>query len=158
MEGIDDQDKSASFIASAPARRSTSSLGVMGEMSSPRLVSQRIRNRVFEYFQCVVDYRGDPGVWDLNELINSWEMNVNDPFLSSDYEPPAFAPAEVAAMAITHQAWLAFSDRTPKSIKDEAAAFALPEWDDLVAACAAAIKVFDRRGQLPEDKEIADEA
>jgi hypothetical protein len=130
----------------------------MEEIVSPRLVLQRIRNRVFEYFQCVVEYRDDPGVWDLNELINSWETNVEDPFSPSEFEPPAFAPAEVAAMATTHQAWLAFSDRTPTKIKDEAAAFAIPEWDALVAACVEAIKVFERRGKLPEDKEITDEA
>jgi hypothetical protein len=129
----------------------------MREAPSQRLVLQRIRNRILEYLEWVPEYRLDPHV-DLNELMNVWGDYVDDPFVAAEYPAPVFTPAEVAAMSKTHMAWRAFADRTPQTIVDEDAAFALPEWDALVAACIAAAKVLHDRGRLSEDEELVHDA
>jgi hypothetical protein len=131
----------------------------MHNAPSPQLIQQWIRNRIFEYLEGVAEYPQYRGAWDLNELINEWEMWVNDPFRSHDFPPPAFSVEEVTAMEITHDSWLRFADATPpKSIGDEDAARSLPEWFAFVGACSAAIKIFQVRGRLPEDAEIGDDA
>ena len=130
----------------------------MNNAPSQLLVEQRVRNRIFEYLEGVREYPRHRGQTDLNELINEWETWVDDPFLPGDFPPPAFSSDEVAALAITHGAWLAFADSTPKDIKDERAPLSLPEWKAFVAACSAAIKVFQVRGPLREDAEIGHDA
>jgi hypothetical protein len=78
----------------------------MHETPSPQLIQQRIRNRIFEYFEGVEKYAKYHGAWDLNELVNEWETWVNDPFVPEDFPEPAFSVEEVAAMNIAHNAWL----------------------------------------------------
>jgi len=130
----------------------------MHDAPSQLLVEKRVRNRIFEYLEGVTEYVLSPGAWDLNELINEWETCVHHPFLSADFPPPAFSVDEVAALAITHDAWLAFADSTPKDIKDERRSLSLPEWKTFVDACSDAIKVFQVRGRLREDAEIGHNA
>ena len=130
----------------------------MHDAPSSLLVKQRVRNRIFEYLEGVKEYPRARGVWDLNELINEWEFWVDHPFLPRDYPQPAFSVDEVGALAITHDAWQAFADSTPRNIQDEPAALATPEWKSFVDACTAAIKVFQVRGRLSEDEEIGRDA
>lgn len=125
---------------------------------SKLLVQQRVRNRIFEYLEGVTEYPRAGGVWDLNELVNEWESWVDHPFLPRDYPPPVFSADEVTALAIAHDAWLAFADSTAQDIEDERAALSLPEWKGFVDACAAAVKVFQVRGRLSEDAEIGRDA
>jgi hypothetical protein len=130
----------------------------MHNAPSTLLVQQRVRNRIFEYLEGVTEYPRARGVWDLNELINEWESWVDHPFLPGDFSPPAFSADEMNALAITHDAWLAFADSTPQDIKDEPAALCMPEWKAFVDTCSAAIKVFQVRGRLREDVEIGRDA
>lgn len=130
----------------------------MHDTPSKLLVQQRVRNRIFEYLEGVKEYPRARGVWDLNELINEWKSWIDHPFLPRDYPPPAFSAGEVVALAITHDAWLAFANSTPQDIKDERAALSMPEWKAFVAACSAAIKVFQVRGRLREDAETGRDA
>jgi hypothetical protein len=116
-------------------------------------IERRIRNQILEYLEGVVEYPRNRGQTDLNELVNEWETWVDDPFLSQNFPAPAFSANEVAALAITHDAWLAFANSSPKDIKDEPAALSLPEWKVFVGACSAAIKVFLGRGRFREDAE-----
>lgn len=126
----------------------------MSVSPSTKLVAQRIRNRIFEYFEGVVEYEKEPGSWDLNELVNEWETNAHDPFEPKDYPSPAFTEDEKMSMAATHAAWLAFAVATPKIIIDEKSALSTPEWQAFVIACGNAIAVFSVRGYLPEESEI----
>jgi hypothetical protein len=91
----------------------------MTEEPSKLLVMQRIRNRIFEYLEGVLEYESDPGAWDLNELVNEWEMWVEHTFQKNDFAPPAFTPSEADALALVHLAWLAFADATPNPIRNE---------------------------------------
>jgi len=130
----------------------------MRDATSQLLVEQRIRNRIYEYLEGVVEYSRHPGAGDFNELINEWETWVDSPFLPRDFPPPAFSADEVTVLAITHEAWLAFADSTPQNIKDERATLSMPEWKAFVNACSAAIDVFQVRGRLREDAEIGHDA
>jgi hypothetical protein len=114
----------------------------------PKLVEQRIRNRIYEYVASVVEYPANRGVWDLNELVNEWEMYVGDPFEAQSFPAPPFTPIEVVAVAKVHAAWLAFAEATPHTIKDEAQAMLTPEWPVLVEACRIACSTFSVRGKL----------
>lgn len=121
------------------------------------LVMQRIRNRIYEYVESVAEYPRNRGVWDLKEVVNEWEMYVDDPFESVAFPAPAFVPIEVDAIAEVHAAWLAFDDATPQTIADEARAMATSQWSTLVEACHRASLAFAARGRLNEEVLLAHE-
>jgi len=115
------------------------------------LVQQRIRNRIYEYAASVAMYPAERGTWDLGEVVNAWEDYVSDPFKVSAFPAPAFVPAEVAAIADIHAAWLAFANSTPQFITDEARTMATPQWRALVQTCGRARDIFAARGVLSEE-------
>jgi hypothetical protein len=117
----------------------------------PKLVEQRIRNRIYEYVEYVAEYPANRGAWDLNELVNEWETYVSDPFESESFKAPAFTPGEVAAIAEVHAAWADFANATPPTIKDEAQAMQSPQWPILVETCRKASIAFALRGKLAEE-------
>jgi hypothetical protein len=118
----------------------------------PKLIEQRIRNRIYEYVESVAEFPANRGAWDLNELVNSWEDYVPDPFQADMFSAPTFTAGEVAAMAEVHFAWLAFSDATPQNIDDEAIAMRTPQWTALVEASRRACSTFSTRGKLEEEE------
>jgi len=118
----------------------------------PKLVEQRIRNRIYECVASVAEFPENRGAWDLNELVNEWDFYVEHPFDAQRFPAPTFAPAAVAAIADVHSAWLAFADATPQSINDEADAMRAPQWLALVEACRKACNAFSVRGKLPEEE------
>jgi|SRR5688572_3960508 len=118
----------------------------------PKLVEQRIRNRIYEYVDSVAEFPANRGVWDLNELVNEWETFVADPFEPSSFQAPAFTPDEVDAMADVHTAWLAFADAMPHTIVDEVKAMQTPQWPVLVEVCRKASHTFSLRGKLSEEE------
>ena len=124
---------------------------------SPMLIMQRIRNRIYEYVGSVAEYPRNRGVWDLNKLVNEWEMYVDEPLERGAYPAPAFSPPEVEAVAEVHAAWLEFSDAMPQSIADEAQAMETTQWRKLVEACGSAALVFAARGKLPEEELLVHE-
>src|SRR5215510_14084971 len=124
----------------------------MRESVPPKLISQRIRNRIYEYLESVAEFPENRGVWDLNELVNEWEFYVAEPFDAKQFPEPTFAPTEVAAIADVHSAWLAFADVTPQSINDEGQAIRTPQWTALVEASRKACGTFSLRGKVPEEE------
>jgi hypothetical protein len=134
------------------ARRSAQPLDLMRASVPPKLVEQRIRNRIYEYVASVAEFPENRGVCDLNELVNEWEFYVDDPLNTQQFPAPTFASTEVAAIAHVHSAWLAFADATPRSIDDEAQAMRTPQWLALVEACRKACSEFSVRGKLPEEE------
>ena len=118
----------------------------------PKLIEQRIRNRIYEYVESVAEFPANRGVWDLNELVNSWEDYVPDPFQAHMFPAPTFSAGEVAVMAKVHSAWLAFADATPQNIDDESLAMRTPQWIALVEASRTASSTFSIRGKLEEQE------
>lgn len=120
-----------------------------------QLVEQRIRNRIIEYFEIVVEFDSDPGAMSLNGLVNQWEMYVDHPFTPSEYPPPAFTDREVDVIRRVDVAWEEFCNTTPSRISDEGQAFMLPSWSAFVAEANAALAVFAERGKLSEESLVS---
>lgn len=113
----------------------------------PPVVEQRIRNRLIEWLEMLVNYQADPPPFDLNEVLNQWE----------DWNPPGFTysacvytTAEIELLSRVGRCWDAFCSATPQSIIDESAALQRSEWAELVSASKSALAVLQRRGRLSE--------
>ena len=127
---------------------------------SPRLVSQRIRNRIIENlelagsFEAQLEYeRNAPFVNVPYEVINQWEDWVHrDPRLGVQLSD-AVSDEEVDAMAAYHGVWLVAADAVPDDHPSLADVQALPAWDQLRVAASVALGVFEIRGRMAEDAE-----
>jgi hypothetical protein len=127
----------------------------MREQVSAQIVNQRLRNGLMEYFSIVVEFPIDPGALSLNSLINNWEMWVNRPLSLKDFASPVFVQSEIDSIFAVDAAWEAFVNSTPKIIKNESQSLAQREWDAFASECVRALGVFEIRGHLPEDFEVA---
>jgi hypothetical protein len=130
---------------------------------SRRLVEQRLRNRVIEYFELVGrsesqrDYVASaPAFVNVPyEIINQWEDWVPEDPRRSQALAAVYSPDEVQALRDYHGAWEIAADAIPDDYPSLAAVQALPEWEQLTEAAASAGSVFARRGKLPEDQEVS---
>lgn len=128
---------------------------------SPRVVEQRVRNRVIEYLELASSFheqqeyeRSVPIAHIPYEVINQWEDWVHqdpreDPKLSDVYDG-----AEVEAMAQFHAAWDDAASAVPNNYPPLSEVQALPEWRRLRDVAESAVSVFRRRGKMPEDHEV----
>ena len=125
------------------------------ESPSPRVVSQRIRNRIIENlelagsFEAQLEYeRNVPFVNVPYEVINQWEDWVHrDPRLGVQLSD------EVDAMATYRRVWSVVADAVPDDYPSLADVQALPAWDQLRVAANVALGVFEIRGRMAEDAE-----
>lgn len=124
-------------------------------MMTSRLVEQRIRNRLLEYAEWVVEAERLPPDLGLNELLNQWEDFVCRPVEVETFPAPVFTEPEVEALRALDTTWERVCSATPATIVDERAAMATPEWRGFVAAAKATAVVFGVRGRLSEDVELA---
>lgn len=130
-------------------------------MSNPstRLVHQRIRNRVIEYLDLASSYadqteyqRNVPIANVVHEVINQWEDWVYRDPAEIDWAPGVFSEEELLVMTSFHETWETVIART-LGVNTLAEAHETVAWADLRAAAAAALVVFERRGQMSEDVE-----
>jgi hypothetical protein len=127
---------------------------------SPRLVEQRIRNRVIEYlalassFDAQRKYERDVPIEHVPyEIINMWEDSFPvDPRRQSDL-PHVYSPDEVVAIRDYQSVWDLTADALPDPYPSLADVQAMPEWETLRRAAEMASEVFARRGKFPEDRE-----
>ena len=124
-------------------------------MTTSRLIQQRIRNRLFEYAEWVVQAEHVPPDLGLNELLNHWEDWVRRPVKAGTFPAPVFAEPEAEALKALDAAWDRVCSATPASIRDERGAMSTPAWRDFVAAAKATARAFSVRGHLSEDVELA---
>jgi len=124
------------------------------EQVTPRIVEQRVRNKIMEYLLVVSEFESDPGVLDLNDLVNDWEFNVGGPVEPRQFPSPTYTNQEVVALQAVDVAWNRFCNATPETIRDEEIAFASPEWAQFRAEAHSALSVFLKRGKLSEDIEV----
>lgn len=128
---------------------------------SPRLVAQRVRNRIIEYleltssFEAQRAYRERVPIADMpSEIINQWEDWVPAPPQHANWDPVVYSADELKAMDAFHATWDRTATATPSELPTLDEAQSLVEWRELRDAAAAASAVFNRRGPLPEDREI----
>jgi len=130
---------------------------------SLRVVEQRVRNRIIEYFELVGSSdeqrayeRKAPAYVNIPyEVINQWEDWVSKDPRSGSYEPlSTFSAEEVQALRDYQAVWEDAVAAVPSTYPSLAEVEALPEWSDLTRSAARASVVFARRGPLPEDHEV----
>ena len=114
---------------------------------SLELIDRRVRNRVIEWLEMLVDYESDPPPFDLNEALNQWE-DWNPP--GSTYPEPVYTSSEQQKLALVAQAWEGFCEATPSKISSDQEEMQKPEWNKLVAASQAALVELLKRGKLEE--------
>ena len=136
--------------------------GLEAEQPSDRIVEQRIRNRVIEYFEMVsslaaqqaYEEKGPPFVNVPYEIINQWEDWIpNDP--RSDIKPlSVFSPEEMAALGEYQGVWEKAADELPDDYPELLSVQSLPGWEQLTRSAGVASEVFGHRGRMPEDREV----
>lgn len=129
---------------------------------SRRLIAQRVRNRVIEYLELASSFEDQLmyqrnvahiGVNVASETINQWEDWIPVDPRTHEFSD-VYTADEVRAVREYHVVWNDVADRTPPVLPCLEAVQELPAWDELRQAALAALGVFERRGALPEDREV----
>lgn len=128
---------------------------------SPRLVEQRIRNRIIEYLELAAsfdaqnEYQSSSFVFVPDEVINMWDdWNPVDQSRWPGRLTEPYSDEEITAMQAFHIEWEWVIEHTPKPLPELSTTQHLPEWQRLRVAAEAALRTFQVRGRLPEDQEI----
>jgi probable rRNA maturation factor len=118
-----------------------------------QVVYQRIRNRVIEVLDWIIECETMPPNLGMGELINCWYDWVPGP-LTTDYFP-VFVSTEELLLRNVSTAMDSFCDVTPKLITDELSVLSTPQWAAVVATAKIAFNEMMKRGRMSEDEEIA---
>jgi hypothetical protein len=129
---------------------------------SPRLVEQRIRNRIIEYFELAssfeaqMEYQSDVSIaWVPDEVIEMWnDLNPVDQSRWRGRLTDPYSVAEIDAMLAFHQTWEWVIANTPRQLPPLPALQQTPQWQRLRDAAETALRPFSERGRMPEDREI----
>jgi hypothetical protein len=126
----------------------------MSENSNPskKLILQRVRNRIIEYFELASDF-GAQEQFGANYIINDWE-SWQDSALDTVYPDPIFTIAERNAMAAFDLTWHLAVSVTNADMPSVSELRTKLYWQELTASAASAFSVFMQRDKLPEDHEV----
>lgn len=117
---------------------------------SERVILQRIRNRIIEYFEITSSFQRQLAASDPVETIEEW--GDWDPWLK-EYLPPVFTEPEHRALLAFHAVWENVASQTPVQMPPLEQLIGTPEWERLRAAAQLALEAFSPRGKLSEDQE-----
>lgn len=117
-----------------------------------QLVYQRIRNRIIEVLEWLIECESTPPELGLNELINFWKDWVSSSLQENEFPISVYTELEDKLLREVNSAINAFCEVTPLSIIDEAEAMALPEWKVLIAAVWRTYIAMMKRGKFSEDE------
>jgi hypothetical protein len=128
---------------------------------SPRLIEQRIRNRIIEYLELASSFEAQSTLDATtiahvpNEVINEWDdWNPVDQSRWPGRLGEPYSDAEIAAMQTFHAEWEWVLDHTPDPLPALSDLQQAPEWQRLREAAEAALRPFNARGRLSEDHEV----
>ena len=125
------------------------------ESVDPVVVDRRIRRAQMDWLDMVLTLETDPPPFDLNEVINQWfDWNPDVP-VADDYPSTTYTASEAERLVAVGIAMNRLCEATPKTITDEAAATATPEWRELHAAVERAMAEMLILGHLPGDDQDA---
>lgn len=115
-----------------------------------QLVYPRIRNRIVELLEWLIECENEPPRFGMNELINSWEDWV--PTLSSKeyFTTQGFTSAESDFLLKVSAAIEDFCEATPDPIEHDDAAIALPQWCLVIAAAKPALFAMKASNKISE--------
>jgi hypothetical protein len=121
---------------------------------SDQLINQRIRNRLIEVCEWIVDYEKNPSI-DPNGLMNFWYDFWTD--VKTPSGDPVYSPSETRMLSLVGQAMDSLCNATPKRMPDDPeslkALFQRPEWQKLKLAAQSALNELLTRGRFSEDVE-----
>lgn len=116
-----------------------------------QLVYPRIRNRIVELLEWLIECENEPPRFGMNELINSWEDWA--PTLSSKgyFTTQGFTPAESEFLLNVSAAIEVFCEATPNPIEQDDAAIVLPQWRLVIAAAKLAFSAMKANTEMSEE-------
>ena len=118
-----------------------------------RLIDQRIRNRIIEMLEWVIECEHTAPDLGLEELVNAWDDLVDSPFQPDRFPDPTYTDEERQSLRAVSAAMDAFCVATPQKIIDQDGALMLSEWKTLTSRAKDAYTCLMNRGRLPEDRE-----
>jgi len=124
---------------------------------SPRIILQRVRNRLIEYFELASSserqraYHARAPVSVSSEIMNLWEDWYCEPI--DHYAGPVFSDDERAALESFDATWTTVAEHTPDMMPALSELLGTREWELLRRAASDALDVFLKRGRLREDEE-----
>jgi hypothetical protein len=129
---------------------------------SPRILEQRVRNRVIEALELAASFeaqaayeRAVPFVNTPYEVINGFADWVStDPRLDPS-TLAVYTAEEVKSLLAFSDAWDTAARALPDDYPSVSVAQSLPEWSRLRATALMALAVFGDRGKMPEDHDVA---
>lgn len=128
---------------------------------SPRIVAQRVRNRVMEALELAASYESQveyqrivPSVNTPYEVINGFEDWVSENPRLNPSTLGVYTAEEVAALGEFWDAWEAAASALPDDYPSVSVAQSLPAWSRLRTAAVKALAVFEDRGRMSEDHEV----
>jgi hypothetical protein len=126
---------------------------------SPRVLAQRIRNRLIEYLETASSYeeqreyeRNAPIANVPNEMINQWEDWVDGTKIDL-FEEPVFSPREREAIRTFHAVWDSVAKDTPETLPTLSEFIGTEPSERLRQAAETALGVFAVRGKLDEERD-----
>jgi hypothetical protein len=126
---------------------------------SARLIEQRVRNRVIEYFELVSSFERQRDyervAAHINvpyEIINQWEDWVPENPRVSVAHLGCYSAEEIQALRDYHAAWEVAAEAAPDTYPSLTDIQTIPEWTQLTEAARRGTSCFARRGKLPEDR------
>jgi hypothetical protein len=132
----------------------------MNKEVSEIVVSQRIRNRIMEYFELASSKEGLLEYQDkiksvniLSELANQWEDWFSiEGFKKSQYVEPIYTKEECNALLLYHETWNKVFDEIPTEI-ETIEQFVNSSWWSIVQGKAkSGLAVFMKRGYFNEEE------
>jgi len=128
---------------------------------SPRLVEQRIRNRIIEYLELAASFEAQRE-YDANtiafvpaEVIDQWaDWNPVDQSRWPGRLTDPYSAEEIEAMQTFHAEWSWVIGHTPRPLPELSELQEVAAWSRLRGAAKVALKAFQTRGRLPEDHEV----
>jgi len=132
----------------------------MTEQVTPKLLAQRIRNRIIEVlelsssFEEQLAYQASvPIAHVAAEVIEQWQDFVNPQSLPQ-ITGPVFSDDEVAAIHAFNAVWDNVADDVPEPLPSLETLQLSEPWERLRTAALSSLSVMGRRGRFPEDHEL----
>ncbi|WGL52858.1 hypothetical protein P5P86_03315 [Nocardioides sp. BP30] len=132
-----------------------------GEVPGGRLEQQRVRNRIIDYLELVASFEQQlafeqdvPIAYVPYEVINLWEERVGADLFVRLAALPVLDEAEGEALQIFEPVWERAAEQLPHDFPLLSEVQELGLWKQLRVAGEEALAVFQRRGRMPEDREV----
>lgn len=113
-----------------------------------KLLQQRIRNRIIEYFDLSYEEIAKFGAF---EIINMWQDFVPEGWDENFFKEPVFSKKEQAHIKQFCEIWGRTAEATPADIFDKETLQNSIDWSTFVSEAKKAHKLFEERGKFSEE-------